>query len=106
MIKKVSLVLIFILPLGFYLANSYFQKEKFIRFSLESLQLCQKHSKELNLPSEICSQINSAAYEAYSSSISFYNPIIVLLIAINFALAFALFNLGNRLEKLEKKIND
>lgn len=103
--KKVSLVLIFLLPLGFYLVTSYFMTENYYKWADKYYELCLASAKvEINeISINTCSQIRSATDRAFSRATTFYSPIIVLLTAANFALAFALFNLGNRLEKLEKK---
>lgn len=107
MIKNGSLVLIFLLPMGFYLISSYFMTENYYKWSDKQFEMCVEYAKnEINdISNTTCSQIRSATDRTFSRATSFFNPIIILLIAINFALAFGLFNLSKRLEKLEK-IND
>lgn len=103
--KKIALVLVFLLPLGFYLIFSSLTMENYDKWSDKEFEMCVEYSKvEIHKISIItCSQIRSASYRAFSRATSFFNPIIILLISINFALAVGLFILSNRLEKLEKK---
>jgi hypothetical protein len=101
--SKIGLGLILTLPFVFYLFMSNSKQELYFKHSLERHKLCLEQTNELNMSPTVCSQINFAVNEAYSSSANFDSPMITLLMVIIWGLAFGLFNLSDRLKKLENK---
>lgn len=101
--SKILLGIVLLLPLVFQYYISNGKQDLYYKYSLERMELCLKHAKELNVPTSICSDITYAADASFSSSISFNNQIVYLLWVMLFVMAFGLFNLSKRLDKFEKK---
>ncbi len=73
--------------------------------SFERYKFCIEQAKENNLSINICSHISMASDSAYSWAVSFFSPIVIMLLVIIFSFGMRIISMDKELKEIKEKLN-
>jgi uncharacterized membrane protein len=108
----ITLIFVLIIPYIIFFNSTRAYKDIYHEQSTEWLELCFRQNERVNLPANVCAQINASADNAFDLALSVYDSAIKMLIALLFVLSTFLlvlsksvFSLKKQIEELKEKID-